>query len=428
MPETFHALFVKELTRVADALDKEPDEVTRSEFLKHGALLDEDLRRCGGFLALKKLHVAQESRNLEIKYGSRLVRSHANKLDKNYGQALFYEQALLNAVKEALIEQPLVIHPPLKPRNKKSKFKRTIIAALSDTHYGTNISKEEMHGLNEFNWTIAARRTAFFMDQIVQYKEQHREDTSLVLQINGDILGGLIHNTEWFVDLLTIQFTGALNILTQAVSYVAQAFSEVKVVCTVGNHGRNTSKHEKGRATTNKWDSFESMLYVALREVITQKHANVSFVIPESPFAIYQVLGHNVFQTHGDTVVSVGNPGKSVNTASLNNQINIVNCSELTDKKISLLSVGHVHVATAQTLMNGCSIVVNGCLSGTDPFAQSIGIFANNPVQMLIECTERYPLGDIRMIFVREADQDKKLESIIKPFKAPFTPTAKMVS
>jgi hypothetical protein len=421
MSDSFHRHFLTQLAGVAAELGKLPDEVTKTEFLKHCAFLDSDLRRYGGFASLKKLHVEPEDHHLEIKYGSRLVRNHANKRDKEYGQALFYERSLVSAVKDILSDQPLVVHPATRGVPKKTKAKRTIIAALSDTHYGTNIDRDEMHNLNEFNWTIAARRTAFYMDQIVQFKEQHRKDTSLILQINGDIIGGLIHNPEWFVDLLTEQFTGSLHLLTQAVSYLAQAFSEVKVVCTVGNHGRNTSKTEKGRSTTNKWDSFESMLYVSLREVLTQKHKNVSFDIPKSPFAIYPVQGHNVMQTHGDTVIRVGNPGKSINTASINNQLNVVNSAPFLDNKVKLLSVGHVHVATAQRLANGSSVLINGCLSGTDPYAQSIGIFDSHPIQIITESTEKYALGDVRMIYLSGADKDAKLDNIVKPFKGCFS-------
>jgi len=413
-------LFVKSMTAISVELEKPICEISKPQFFAKNqeALSEWDIRKAGGFDALKKMNFAPDD-NLEVKYGSRLVRSHINKVEKQYGQSLFYEREILAAVKEALRDSPLVVHPATKLPIKKTKAKRTLIAALSDTHYGSNIAKKEMHGLNEYNWTIAARRTALFMEQIAQFKEPHRKETDLVLQINGDIIAGLIHNPEWFVDLLTTQFAGTLNLLSQAISYLAQHFPRVTVYCTPGNHGRSVGKADKGRASTHKWDSYETMIYISLKEVMAQKHKNVTVIVPESPFIIYKVQGHNVFQSHGDTVVNVGNPGTSLNMASINNQINRVNSSDLikTEEMIEILSVGHVHVPTTQTMDNGCALLINGCLSGCDPFAQSIGIFSSNPTQLLVESTEAYAMGDTRMIRVKDADKVERYDAIIRPFK-----------
>lgn len=416
--KVIHKLFIADLKAVAKDLGIPDSEVTKTQYFSKMELNEWQIRKAGGFTNLKKMYFHPED-NLETKYGSRMVSQHLNKIEKQYGQALFFEKQLLEAVRDILKDNPLLVHAPLKTVKKQAKAKRTIVAAISDTHFGVNVSKEEMHGLNEFNWTIAARRLALFMEQIVCYKPDHRKDTDLLLQLNGDILAGQIHNQEWHVDLLTTQFTGALNILLQAISYVAQHFHKVTVICTPGNHGRNVGKADKGRATVQKWDSYENMLYASLREVLKEKHKNIEFVIPESPFLIYRVQGHLVCQTHGDTVISVGNVGNSLNMNSINNQINTINASSLVkgDERIEVISVGHVHVPTVQILQNGGTLVINGCLSGTDPFAQSIGIFSNNPTQVLYESTQKHAVGDIRMIKVKDADTEERFDNIIKPFQ-----------
>lgn len=418
--KTLQNKFVKSMKSIAKTLGKEPSDLNKAQFFKNDetGFSEWDVRKLGGFTDLKHLYFPCENAGLDIKHGSRMLKSHRNKLEKEYGQAAFYEKELLNAVTEYLKANPLKVHVAYKPKKKKAKTKRSIVAAISDTHFGSNISKEEMHGINEFNWQIASRRLALYMEQIVQYKDSRREDTDLVIQLNGDIIGGQIHNQEWFVDLLAVQFAGTLNILSQAITYAAQHFSKVKVVCTPGNHGRNVGKADKGRASTHKWDSYENMLYASLKAVLAQNHTNVEFLIPEAPFAMYKVQGHWIFQTHGDTVINVGNPGNSLNMASINNRINQINASELvkTSEKIAVVSVGHVHVPTVQLLNNGCILMINGCLSGVDPFAQSIGIFNNNPTQVIFESTEQYPVGDIRMIQVERADQEPRFDKIIKPF------------
>ena len=147
-------------------------------------------------------------------------------------------------------------------------------------------------------------------------------------------------------------------------------------------------------------------------------HLLHQIIIPKAPFALTKIQGHNIFQTHGDTVISVGNPGKTLNMKNISNQINQIEASSLVPRaeKIDVVSVGHVHTPTVQILSNGCTLIINGCLSGTDPFAQSIGIFFNNPTQVLFESTEQYAMGDIRIINLSSADKDKKLDMIIKPY------------
>lgn len=422
MTQALQKKFVKSLKKVAKDLGLDEADVTKPQFMKHdeSGLSEWDLRKSGGYNSLKNMYFPPSEVDLDVKYGSKMIKSYNNKLEKQYGESLFFERELLNGLKEHLKDSPIKLHPPTKLPVSKTKTKRSIVAAISDTHFGANISKEELHGINEFNWTVAARRMALYMDQIVSYKPAYRKDTDVVIQLNGDIIAGQIHNQEWFVDLLATQFSGTVHLLTQAISYVAQHFPKVTVVCTPGNHGRNVGKADRGRATTHKWDSYENMIYAALRDILTAKHKNVSFVIPESPFAIYKVQGHNICQTHGDTVINVGNPGKSLNMDGINNQINQMNASDLVkvNEKIAVTCVGHVHVATAQILNNGSVLIINGCLSGTDPFAQSIGIHSNNPTQVLFEATEKHAVGDIRMIQVKEADKDARYDKIIEPFKA----------
>ncbi len=310
------------------------------------------------------------------------------------------------------------LHKPISSSPKKESSSRTIIAHISDTHYGSNIRASEMANVNEYTWEIAARRTALLMQQVASYKPQYRKDTDLVLCINGDIIAGQIHNQEWFVDLLTTQFSGTVSILSQAISYASANFRKVRVICTPGNHGRNVGKADKGRATTQKWDSYENMIYIALREIF-KNNKSIEFIIPEAPYALFEVQGHKFFQTHGDTVVSVGNPGTALNMKSINNQINKINAG-IEGSKIAGLLVGHVHTPTVQLTESGCMLLINGCLSGTDPFAQSIGIFESNPTQLLLEVTKEHAVGDIRLIQVKEADKNKTLDSIIKPFVGKF--------
>ncbi len=282
---------------------------------------------------------------------------------------------------------------------------------------GANIDEDEMGNVNKFTWEIAARRTALFAEQVVDYKPQYRDETELVICINGDIIAGVIHDQEFFSDLLSKQFSGTLKILIQFVSYCAKYYPNVRVVCTPGNHGRAMHKSNKSRATTHKWDSYETMIYVALREAMQRSCQNVKVEVPKTPYAILDILGWRGFVTHGDTVMNVGNPGRSINMKAINTQINSLNSSKLAGIKFSFIMCGHVHVPTVQITDNGTVLIINGTLSGADPFCQSIGIFGNEPTQQMSEVTKQHAVGDIRFIRLKGADLRKDLDSIIVPPK-----------
>jgi predicted phosphodiesterase len=275
-----------------------------------------------------------------------------------------------------------------------------------------------MGGINEFSWRTSARRTALFMEQIVQYKPQYRQDTDLVLAVNGDLVSGVIHNQEFFSDLWTVQFSGTVDIMVQAISYLATNFKKVTVEWTTGNHDRIMHKSDKGRASTHKWDSLGSTIAIAVKRIVESTHSNVKVNIPMTPYNIVEIHGHLFFITHGDTVFSTGNVGSSINMKQLNTQIAKLNSSGIGGpRKFAGILLGHVHVSTVQLTESGCMLLINGCLSGSDPYAQSIGVFESHPTQQIVEVTERFAVGDIRMIQLKDADDRSDLDQIIAPFK-----------
>jgi hypothetical protein len=427
-PKEIIKLFVKSMKAIARELDKNPSDITPSQFWSKDEedIPEWEIRRVGGFTNLKGLYfpkeAEQEAAAIVVKRTGDLLKDRVKKVQDDLGTRKMIADELAANLKYIVADMEFKLHKPLvKQKKSAKKAERTIIAHLSDTHYGCNIDKSEMGGLNEYNWQIAARRTALFFQQIVNYKPQHRDQTEVVLLVNGDIIAGMIHNQEWFVDLLTTQFAGTLNILCQGISYLAQNFKKVRVVMTPGNHGRSMHKADQGRGTTHKWDSYETQIFIAVRQVMLAKCPNVEVDIPDSPFAIVKAQGHHYFVTHSDTVINVGNPGAALNMKSINNQINKLNASELGGSaKFDAVICGHIHVATMQLMESGCMSIFNGCLSGLDPYALSIGIFDSNPTQQLFEATEKHAVGDVRFIQVKSADNDASLDKIIETPKRPY--------
>lgn len=412
-----HKKFISSLKKVAKVLGKEPEDVTKTEFAANdpSELSEWQMRSAGGFSSLQKLYFPKDE-NIVVQTGAKLINSHRNKLNTQYGKQLFLKEEILASINEVLEKHTFKVHKSVKVKKEGAKKKRAIVAHVSDTHFGANIEASEMANTNAFNWKVAARRMALFAEQIADYKLEHRKETKLVVAINGDIIAGVIHNQEFFVDLLTHQFVGTLDILTQFLGFLATKFDDVEVHCTPGNHGRAMHKGSKDRGTTHKWDSYENMIYEALKLIMEVKCPGMRVNVPKTPFAVAKVLGHNLFITHGDTVINVGNPGNSLNIRGINNQINKLNSSDLAEGDFAAVIVGHVHTPTIHLSESGAMLIVNGCLSGTDPYAQSIGIFTSNPTQQLFEVTEEHAVGDMRFIKLLAADNNAILDLIIEPY------------
>ena len=407
-------LFQNEVKRIAKELKIEPWMVTKVQFFKHAESMTEwSLRQLGGFATAMASHF-DSGEDLSQATGANLVKAFKNKIIKKQATDDYLTQEFLAVFKEKFDPKQLKLHAPVKVNNKKAKKERAIVAHISDTHFGANIKSSEMGNVNAFNWTVASRRMALFAKQVVEYKEHHRDQTKLIIAINGDIIAGVIHDQEWFSDLLTTQFTGALSILSQFITYCASHFQEVEVYCSPGNHGRAMHKMSKQRAMTHKWDSYETMLFMALKEVIFARHSHIKVEVPKTPYIILDVLGHKGFMTHGDTVINVGNPGKNINTSSLNTQINTLNASSLSKEKFEFIMCGHCHVSNMQITDNGAVMLTNGTLSGADPYCQGLGIFGNQPSQTIFEVTKEHAVGDTRMIKLVGADKDSSLDKIIQ--------------
>lgn len=352
--------------------------------------------------------------SLKELHNTRKVKSKVAKENRTILEHIQAQDSVIERFKELLEKNPPIIYEPFQLKSNK-KTKRVIFMHLSDTHFHANIDEEEMGGINKYGPIEEARRLAFFTREVANYKKHHRDETELVIALNGDLIQGVIHDQE-STPAITTQVAAAMHLLTQSISFLASEYKKVRVIATTGNHARMMHKSNKGRQTREKWDSFATILHVGLKYALSS-HKNVEFEIPPTPYAYVDILGHKFFITHSDTVLNVGYPGKSINVVNAKNKIN-----DLKEGigEIDVVCVGHVHVDTKQLLPNGVVMLTNGSMSGVDEFALSIGITSNNPTQQIFEITEEHPVGDLRSVQVLEADTEEELDEIIEPFNGKF--------
>lgn len=293
-------------------------------------------------------------------------------------------------------------------------IERALNLILSDLHFQALLDDRE--GPYTYGPVEEARRLAKIVLETAEYKMQYRKETELNVSIIGDIIQGQLHDPRDGA-VLAQQVAAAAHLLVQAMTFLASQFPKVKIRCVTGNHGRNTSRH-KQRATLQKWDSIETMLYVALKHGVAHLK-NVTLEIPKTPYLTYKVFNRRIFGTHGDTVLNPGNPGQAIKVAVLENQINRINASLPDAEEYSVFFCGHVHVGSLVHLMNGSTLITNGCLIPSDSYGVSLGLFEITCGQTLFESVKDYAAGDYRFIYVDAAtDKDASLDKIVSPYHA----------
>lgn len=303
---------------------------------------------------------------------------------------------------------------PYKRLDCKSSYKRILNLLLSDLHFGADLNPKEVP--NQYGVVEEARRIAAITKQCVDYKRQHREDTTLYVHLAGDIIQGTLHDQR-DGDILAQQAARAMYLLSQVVGQLSANFPSVVVRCTTGNHGRRVDRH-KERATLQKVDSNETMIYAAIK-LATAHLSNVKVLIPYTPYFTFQAFDKLGFVTHGDTVLMPGNTGKSINIESIRKQTNEINSKLEAKNQFSLFAVGHVHTGTMSFLPNGSVFLSNGALIPTDAYGLSIGLFSVTNGQWLWESVPGHIMGDARFLQVDESiDKDVSLDKIIKPFSS----------
>lgn len=412
--------FADRIEECAKELGCTPQEVGWFEFreyIKHAYgnnsadLTPRDLTRLGGFYAIRDAYFAPVP--LPESAEKTRIREHAQ-LNRRLGTSALKNQVLLERVEEfssrvfaGRLEKH---HAP----EAKSHSARAVVAVLSDLHIGSDLRSEETGHL-DFGVAEEARRLALIFKEICEYKIEHRDDQRLELLLLGDIIQGSLHDPRDGA-VVAEQVCRAIHLLTQGIAHVAKSYSEVVVRCATGNHGRDKARHF-GRATFQKFDSHETVIYYSLKAAC-QNLQNVRFEIPKTPYVAFDVFGKKFFASHGDTVLNPGNPGKSINIKSLEDQINRMNASLVDLDEFSVVIVGHVHTASMTHLNNGAVMITNGALVPADNFAISIGILESNCGQWLFEATAKYPVGDARLVKVdRGTDQDESLEKFIRPWQ-----------
>jgi hypothetical protein len=391
--------------------------------LNEAGISERQLRHFGGLIAIKKAHFPDTEKELsdiaELKETSKYINSLESKLSKKE----FLDSSILNIIKDKLQPLPIPKNQQTKAKPNKTKRVREVVAMLNDTHYGLIVNAEEVDGLNQFSWTEACRRTAYFIKEVNDYKPHTRDETKkLHLILNGDLINGIIHGlTSRTMELWVHQMNGALHILTHAIHSLSGEFNEIEVHGIGGNHEELPHKREHGkRATQEHYDNFSNAMFYSL-SVAFRQYKNIKFNFPKTPYLFMNLPAGRAMVCHGHNMFSrqLGNPGTSINVKSLSAAIREFNAGEQLKGRepVKLVLFGHTHTYAHFITVDGVEVYVAPSLSGIDGFAHQLTINTNFIGQVVFESTKEFILGDSRLIRLKDADTDKELDTIIPVYK-----------
>jgi len=315
-------------------------------------------------------------------------------------QARIYKQKYAAAMQEANAIERVVDYvkaavqamPEVKPRPfvllKKDRAVTTESASLllSDLHIGETIRKEQMGGLNEYNFEEFVRRYQYVIDKTIRFAIENmamHQFPELEVQMLGDMVSGIIHEELSETNCLNIveqAHLGAL-VVAQGLIDLAQHFPLVKVHCVSGNHGRlGKQKRFKEKQILN-WD-YEFYTVLAL---LLQNQKNIRFNIPLAPWASINVQGHRFLMMHGDDIVTwMGIPWYGIIRASARwQEIETL----MRDGAFGYFTLAHFHNKGTLQGVKG-EIIINGSMIGGNELIGRYGF--RGPVQLLFGVHQRY--------------------------------------
>jgi hypothetical protein len=302
------------------------------------------------------------------------------------------------------------------PQYKGKKTKRTerwLNLMLSDLHFGSELDGRVVD--YPYGSLEESRRLGAVVAQAADYKRRYRKETSLAVHLLGDIIEGNIHDPQASSNL-TVQYDRSLHHLIHALEFLATEFKQVIVRTSVGNHGRDISRHPD-RAMQDKYDSHEFRIYRALYHSF-RRVSNVQVETPVRPYYVCSQFGQKALYTHGDTIFNFGNPGKLIRTANLEAQIGRFRTAQQDNSDVTLFCGAHVHVSSDVDVASA-TVITNGALLPGGQFAQAIGCFASSCSQQLWESVEGHQFGDHRRLYVDgTTDTTREFDKIIPPWKA----------
>lgn len=245
----------------------------------------------------------------------------------------------------------------LRIENKKSKY---AILMLSDWHYGALCDSQ----WNYYDTNVAKERA----EQLVAKTQSYILSlgiTDLIVEINGDMCEGMINigNRVASEESVVEQIINVSKLLSKCILSLKPYVNSIKVVTTLGNHGRLTPNRKE---QADERENFEMLIPEFLRLTLGD----------DIPIVTSQGLDFVKYE-FDDKIICLSHGHHDKATSAIDNMIRVY---KVVPDEIHL---GHWHHMSDLNDSN-IHVVVNGSIKGVDDFGLKATRCTTQPSQNLI--------------------------------------------
>lgn len=249
---------------------------------------------------------------------------------------------------------------------------------LSDIHFDEIVKPSEINFVNSYNHDIAVKRLQHTFNTSITLLKKHMVAPNydgIVCALGGDLLSGNIHEelAETNEQRINKSVFDLADILAVGIGELADEFGRVFVPCVVGNHGR---QHKKPRAKGKVIDNYEWIIYQLLVRQF-KSDGRVSFLVPESADAHFQVYGKKICLTHGDQFKGGEGVG-GIMVPIMRGLGKKQSRQQAIGQGFDLTMMGHWH-----QYIQTRSLLINGSVKGYDEYAYISNFSFERPQQAL---------------------------------------------
>lgn len=268
-------------------------------------------------------------------------RTEANKLIRE--RARFEQQ--LEFLSDKIEERGKELYKPYEGIRIDSKDGPDMLLLLSDWHIGQTFAG----AFGNYNTDIARDRLGLFISEAI-WRGQQSHVKHVYVALLGDLINGAnglaptvrLENRENMVEQTVI----AADLLSEALSALANAFEKVEVVNVAGNHSRMGKKDEVLR--DERLDDL--VFFIAKKSVAHLPQISFPLMNPDPTIAALKIRSQHVLLLHGDY--------------DYDTPQGVSELSVWLGKTPDLVCLGHLHVPAYKEI-GATTIVRNGALVGS---------------------------------------------------------------
>lgn len=248
-------------------------------------------------------------------------------------------------------------------KSKSSENEAVAVILASDFHVEERVRKETVNDRNEYNLSIASKRSDEFFINAVKLIKKEQQDVNInkvVLALLGDFISGNIHQ-ELLANCSLPPIKAmiyAQNLIVSGILYILKNTDvDLIIPCHVGNHPRIT---QKVHISNEQGNSLEYYMYHVLADYFKDEK-RITWIIAEGYHTYVKVFDWMIRFHHGHNIkYGQGIGGLFIPTYKAISQWNKVCWADYD-------CFGHLH-----TQRDGGNFISNGSLIGYNAFAVSI--------------------------------------------------------